>query len=95
MKWIEASTKPAPDKNVLISWLNSHGNRRYAVGCWTPKHHTEVLDAEDWDEYCEKDETYYVVEGWYEQQLNWSEYSGINVSDGIVDFWQEIDRINK
>lgn len=92
-EWISVSTKmPEHGKKVIATYKNSHGNSRVIVG-----HHIErwkeVQEGSDDDcatEYSEELDQYFYLEGWYEQQDNWGDYSCIFVHEGEVIEWKPL-----
>jgi len=74
MSWISTKYKlPESGQRVIFSWTNCQGNKRTSIGYYAAEH---TLLAEDhWDadvdlellDYSEKEDKYYVPEGWYEE----------------------------
>lgn len=82
---------PEDGKYVIATYINDSGNRRKIIGRFVEQYSWEsVNDDDEYNEYCEEDDGYYLCEGWYEQQDNWDDYGSIFVHEGDVDYWMEI-----
>lgn len=87
MNWIPVDLKlPAHGTNVLATYKNSHGKRRFIIGHYLERWKEESLDDDNNDEYSEESDMYYLKEGWYENLENW-DYSSVAVSEGQVSHW--------
>lgn len=97
MKWIDARKQlPKPGVDVLIcqnSIFNDY--QMIMVGNYVPKHFEENNDSEDWFDYDEKTDTYYLPEGWYENQWNWGEYARISIGEGVTHWMPLPEKPNK
>lgn len=91
--WIPVDDEmPKHRQTVLATYINPLGNRRVVVGYWLEKW-KEVCEQEDDEDCCQYFEAldeFYYIEGWYEQQLNWGEYSSIYIHDGAITHWQSL-----
>lgn len=83
---------PEYGKKVLASYVNSCGKERIIVGSYVGKLQEEAGVDDDWFEYDEATDNYYLPEGWYEQQENWGEYSSIFVNEGAVTHWMPLPK---
>lgn len=95
LEWsLAADELPSCGKPVLAYYLNSHGKGRRIraeyVKAWT----VQADDLSDPDtecvEYSEKEDAYYIRQGWYELIDNWDEYGRIAVHEGVITHWQEL-----
>lgn len=93
--WIKVSDRlPPSGLTVLVSYPERRTGRRcYVVGEYIAPYTQEVLHN-TWEieaVYNEDLDTYFLVEGWFEQQLNWGgEYPHIRICEGNVDYWKTI-----
>ena len=90
MNWIKVTDQmPEHGKAVLVCYTTHHGGRQViVVGRYFERFREEACTDEDNYEYREADDSYYVVEGWYEQQRNWDENcASIYIHDGYITHW--------
>ena len=80
---------PETGKIVLASYINQRGNRRIICAHYAPRFTVEAQE-DDYDEYHEESDTYYLCEGWYESVENWSDFESIYVGECEVDYWMPI-----
>lgn len=66
---------------VLVYYKNSAGKGRTIKARFVPRFTQESSGevSEDCDEYLEGKDTYYLLEGWYEQIDNWDDYAEVFV----------------
>jgi hypothetical protein len=85
--WIPVSEwKIKSGEHVFVSYLNSHKKRRMVKAFYATKYSIESNIDEDFLEYYEENDTYYVPEGWYECIDNWDEFTSIKINEGTVDY---------
>jgi hypothetical protein len=66
LNWISVKDEmPAAERPVLAYFINELGKYRIIKAFYAPKFTVENLEN-DWDEYDEKTDAYYLPEGWYE-----------------------------
>lgn len=89
--WISVKDRmPESNKSVLIRQKTGYQNNAVTVvGKYIEKFTVESFGDSDFDEYCEEKDGYFTPEGWYENQWNWSEYSGININQEVT-HWQPL-----
>jgi len=64
------------DKRLLVLCSRSNGSKHVVIGVYCTKFRQEASDdlaGEEWCDYDEKSDTYFVPEGWYEQIENWDD----------------------
>lgn len=88
---ITPETMPESGKLMYVTWKNDCKKRMVVVGHYLERW-KEESDCEDGanDEYSDQDDKYYIKQGWYEQQVNWGDWSSIHITDGTPDFYQPI-----
>jgi len=94
--WIPVSeSMPEHREPVIASYINDVGKRQVVIGYWIEKW-KEVIEAEELNErpaeYFEAIDTWYLCAGWYEQQLNWGEYTSLYIEDGAITHWQPVPK---
>lgn len=95
-EWISVcDDMPKNGKSVLVTYINCLGNRRRIVSYFVERYSVPANADDDGDEYCEEDDTYYLIEGWYEQQDNSDDYASIYITEGEVDFWRELPSVKE
>lgn len=91
-KWIPCSERlPKACEDVLLTCeVRPIGLKPFSYVCiaeWIPKYCQDAIRI-DWDEeateYCEADDEYYPLEGWYESVRNWSDYSLVGIGDFAI-----------
>lgn len=91
-EWIPCSERlPDACKDVLLTCevrpINHKPFRYVCTAQWIPKFCEEALGI-DWDEeiteYCEEDDEFYPLEGWYESISNWDDYSLVGIGDFAI-----------
>lgn len=101
-QWRDAKTDPPNSgEHVLLCCEvkradGSAGSRYVCDGFYAAKFTEIVTNCGD-DiayEYSEKDDQYFLLEGWYEVIKNWDEYSSIVISDFVVG-WQPLPELPK
>ncbi|MEA3250176.1 MAG: DUF551 domain-containing protein [Pseudomonadota bacterium] len=92
-EWISVNDRmPEPQRDVLICQMyGAAGPKFQVVGKWI-KALTEEADpdCDDWHEYDEASDEYYVPEGWYENQHNWGEFASIYMPSESVTHWMPL-----
>lgn len=80
--WVDATHElPKSGKNVLaIQQTGYKDNRVTIVAHWVDKF-TEEAGEEEFADYCEEKDEYFLPPGWYENQWNWGDYAAIKVHD--------------
>jgi hypothetical protein len=93
-EWISVEGQlPRSGMKVLAFYLNRMGKKRIIRAEYT---YAKTEEAGECDpdtqcvEYCEKSDTYFVSEGWYEVMDNWEEYGSIMVTEGEITHWQSL-----
>lgn len=92
--WVKITPDKMPKsgKLVYVTWKNEQKKRMVVVGMHLDQWQEES-GCEDGarDEYSEKHDKYFIKEGWYEQQVNWDDWTSIHINDGTPDYYQEIE----
>ena len=95
-EWIPVSERlPESGVHVLLCCEIRSGGavyRRYVCDGYYAKRYTEQTwnNSGDIDcEYCEEDDEYYLLEGWYEVIKNWDDYNSVVVGD-FVTHWMHL-----
>jgi len=86
-EWISVEERlPEPLHLVIVRHKTGYkDNAITVIGKWVPAMTDESTpEDEDWVEYDEQTDTYYVPEGWYEFQANWDEYSAIHINEAVT-----------
>ena len=93
--WIPCSTAlPKTEEKVFVTCehLDIYGKpHRYVCKAYHVDRYTVRADFDYWDEgcdeYCEEDDQYYVLDGWYEYIHNWGDYSSVRITEDKVVAW--------
>lgn len=93
--WILTSERlPKTEEKVSVTCehLDIYGKpHRYVCKAYHVDRYTMRSDVGWWDEgcdeYCEEDDQYYVLEGWYEYIHNWGDYSAVRITEDKVVAW--------
>lgn len=89
-----AERLPDSAKPVLAHYLNSHGMNRIIRAMCVGRLTIEQDDLSDPDtscvEYCEQDDCYYLLAGWYELINNWDGDASIAVNEGVITHWMPL-----
>ena len=89
--WIPVTERmPEPGSKVLITYLNSLGNRRTVCGWHAPEKYFEAASESEIAEYDEATDNYYDPAGWYESIDNWEDYSHVVVHEGQPSHWMPL-----
>ena len=89
-KWVGVRER-LPDKKCIATYKNSHGKRRTVIAHYVPRFTWEATGEEDEnDEYSEKLDRCFLMEGWYECQENWGDFAMIYVNEGDVTHWMKL-----
>ena len=83
---------PQIRETVLASFVSRWGKGKRRVICahYVPRFTVEAISEEDYDEYHEESDTYYLCEGWYENIENWADFESVHVCEGEVTHWMPI-----
>lgn len=87
MHWkLVPEEKPKVGRPVLGCYMTNAGTYRIIRCMWFPAYSVLVddIDIEDWGDYNEETDEYYVPEGWYECIDHWDDYSSIFIDDEIT-----------
>ena len=97
MNWIKVTDQmPEHGETVLVCYTTHHGGKPViVVGRYFERFKEEARTDEDHYEYREEDDSYYVVEGWYEQQRNWDDYASIFIHEGAITHWAPLPETPK
>lgn len=90
-EWIEGI--PPDSKYYLASFASNHNKERRSTikAYYLRQYEIESRDEDtDYDEYCEKDDTYYYNSGWYEIIENWDDYTFVHVCKGEVTHYRPL-----
>lgn len=91
MTWIDVNDRmPTHHTAVLAVYKNSYGKTRAVVGFYLERWREESTFDDEWYEYHEDRDMYFLKEGWYEQIDNWGDYSSVVISEGEVTHWMEL-----
>jgi len=84
--WISVDERmPENNNGVLISQKTGYkDNSVIVVGRFVARHTVEIDTDGDFDDYSEEKDAYFTPEGWYEDQWNWSDYSGISIREKVT-----------
>ncbi len=90
--WISVEDE-LPTGKVIALYANGFGKPRRIMAEYINRYSVEssMGDGVD-DEYSEKDDAYYITEGWYEIIENWDEWRSIKVTDGEVTYWMTLPK---
>ncbi len=95
-QWVPVSSgkMPKTGEKVLVTCehkvrgdLNQYICTAYHVDRFTME--SDGNWDEGCDEYHEEDDTFYVLEGWYEVIHNWNDYGSVGIEDTVV-AWAEL-----
>lgn len=94
-QWIPCNValpKTEEEVSVTCEHLDIYGKpHRYVCKAYHVDRYTVRADFDYWDEgcdeYCEEDDQYYVLEGWYECIHNWGDYSSVRITEDKVVAW--------
>lgn len=84
---------PKTGDKVLASFVNKWGNRRTICAHYVPRFTVEAVteqEYDDYDEYHEESDTYYLCEGWYEKIENWPDFESVHVGEGEITHWMPV-----
>lgn len=93
--WISVDHQmPPPGQIVLATYRNTLGMPRMVRAEWITQFTVEAeSDADEIGIYNEKDDTYYLPEGWWETIDNWDDYARVYVSEGQVTHWTPLPHL--
>lgn len=88
--WVSVKERMPPDnKGVLLLQKTGYkDNRVVVVGRWMRGRTHETFD--DFSDYCEDTDMFYIPEGWYEDIQNWGDYESVHIPDGSVTHWMPL-----
>ena len=94
-QWVSVNDQmPESRRTVLAYYTNRLGNgrriRAQYIKAWTVPADDDADPDTECVEYSEQDDTYYLLEGWYECIDNWDEYMSIAVNEGPVTHWMPL-----
>lgn len=92
-EWVRADEwLPKENKAVLLIQKTGYkDNRVMVVGRWVKEKTIEVFDDPDnFLEYCEDSDSFYIPEGWYEDIQNWDDYEFVKIPGGYVTHWMPL-----
>lgn len=90
-QWIPVSSgkMPKTGEKVMVTCEHKFCGEPYRYIC--KAYHVDRFTMEsdgNWDEGCdeyhEEDDTFYVLEGWYEVIHNWDDYGSVSIEDTVV-----------
>lgn len=96
--WTPCSERlPEACQNVQLTCevrpVGREPSRYVCIAQWIPRFCQEALSV-NWDaettEYCEEDDEYYPLEGWYERIRNWDDYSLVGIADFAI-AWKPLE----
>jgi len=87
MEWISVEDE-LPDRKVIAFYKNRSGTTRRIMAEYFHRYTVEssMEDGVE-DEYSEKNDNYYIVEGWYEIIDNWEDWGSVRVIEGEITHW--------
>jgi hypothetical protein len=89
-EWIRVKDK-LPDGKVIACYKNRSGKVRRIMAEYFHRYTIESsMDDGVEDEYCEDNDNYYIVEGWYEIIDNWEDWGSVRVTEGEVTHWMPL-----
>lgn len=91
MVWIPCSERlPDTSRKVIAYYKNEYGKDRQVMAFYAGKFAVESGSDDEYMEYCEGDDAYYLPAGWHEAIENWDDYSSVVISCEIT-HWKERD----
>lgn len=91
MNWISVSEQlPKTGAPVLACYKNSHGKFSRVRAKFIPAKTEEAGSDDEFFEYDEETDAYYLPEGWYECINNWDDYTAVAIYEGKVEYWMEL-----
>jgi hypothetical protein len=92
--WVPVAERlPDSGVTVLACYRNALGNVRRIRAQWVAARSQEAGlndDNNEFDEYDEETDTYFVPEGWHECMDNWDDYTSVAVHQGVVSHWMPL-----
>lgn len=79
---IDKQMPPAGKSVLLLQKTGYKDNCVIIVGHYVEKFTEEC--SEEWSEYCEEKDEYFLPEGFYEHQFNWGEYAAIGCNEPVT-----------
>ena len=98
MNWIKVTDQmPEHGETVLVCYtIHDSVKQVIVVGRYFERFRKEARTDEDHYEYLEEHDSYYVVEGWYEQQRNWDDTcTSIFIHEGYITHWAPLPETPK
>ena len=87
--WI-STFKQLPSGNVLAFYKNACGKERIVKAFYARQYEIEQPINEEFQEYNEITDQYYLPKGWHECIDNWEEYSSVFIHEGEVTHWMPL-----
>lgn len=88
-EWQPIETAPS-GLPVLVYYLNQLGKGRSVKAMYADRFAIESQCDDEYVEYSEEADEYYMPEGWYECIDNWDEYSFVSITEGTPTHWMPI-----
>lgn len=93
MDWIRVEDELPPARSKVIAfYYNSHGRRRMVFAEFIPRWTVLAEDYFDHEsvgntEWTHDGEQEFVAESWHELVDNWGDFSGCEITEGVVTHW--------
>jgi hypothetical protein len=88
--WISIDSKmPEHSKSVLACYLVGK-TWRTVIAFYVGQFEMEAGSDDEWFDYNEEKDEYYLKDGWYEVIRNWEDFKSITIHEGIVRYWQPL-----
>ena len=89
LQWKPIETAPI-NRKVMVGYVNQYKHKRIICAEYIPMFTLLAEEGNDWAEYNEYDDEYYVPEGWYECIDNWGDFSSVAITEGVPEVWMDI-----
>ena len=87
-EWISVKDKmPESGRNVLAYYVNEYGKYRIVKAFYADRFSIEHDDDEYFD-YNEEEDRYYLPQGWHESIDNFDEYSSVKIRSDVTKWMQ-------
>lgn len=87
--WMPIETAPAL-RWILVYYRNSSAKSRIIEARFVPHLTEESCPDDEYQDYDEYSDEYYLPEGWYEAVDNWDEFASVPVIEGIPTHWMPL-----